>query len=168
MTLWPRGHFQGSEWDWVEVVLNCPMGHFGGRILDLFTPNLVIASKTSGYFQKKPHKAIRYNTVPGLKRRPEKWPIWTIGFFCTRPFNFICQEMHPFNLLFARMQNFINKKSETSYAVGGGGGEPVAGMPPPPLPRSITRGVNYLVFLEFSALNVNKWNCKIASTHLTT
>ena len=66
------------------------------------------------------------------------------------------------------MQNFINKKSETSYEGGGGGGEPVAGMPPPPLPRSITRGVNYLVLPEFWALKVNKWNCKIASTHLTT
>ena len=95
---------------------------FGERILDLFTPNLVIASKTSGYFQKKSHNAIRYNTVPGLKHRPEKWPIWTIGFFCTRAFNFICQEMHPFNLLFARMQNFTHKKSEISYESGGGGG----------------------------------------------
>ena len=149
---------------------------FGGRILDLFTPNLVIASKTSGYFQKKLHNAIRYNTVPGLKRRPEKWPIWTKGFFCTRPFNLICQQMHPFYLLFAKMQNFINKKSEISYESGGsggsggggGGGQPEAGMPPPPLPRSITRGVNYLVLPEFSALKVNKWNCKIASTHLTT
>ena len=111
---------------------------FGGRILDLFTPNLVIASKTSGYFQKKPHNAIRYNTVPGLKRRPEKWPIWTIGFFCTRAFNFICQEMHPFNLLFARMQNFINKKSETSYeGAGEGVGEPVTGSWNAPSPSPI-------------------------------
>ena len=130
--------------------------------------NLVIASKRSGYFQKKSHNAIRYNTVPGLKRRPEKWPIWTKGFFCTRPFNLICQQMHPFYLLFAKMQNFINKKSEISYESGGGGGEPVAGMPPLPFPRSITRGVYYLVLPEFSALKVNKWNCKIASTHLTT
>ena len=47
------------------------------------------------------------------------------------------------------MQNFINKKSEISYESGGrgggGGGQPVAWMPPPPLPRSITREVNYLV-----------------------
>ena len=69
--------------------------------------------------------------------------------------------MHPFNLSFARMQNFINKKSETSYegeggGGGGGGAEPVAGMPPLPLPRSITRGANYLVLSEFSVLKVNK------------
>ena len=88
------------------------------------------------------------------------------------PFNFICQQMRPLNLLFPRMQNFINKKCETSYEGGGGGvgggGDSIAGMPPPPLPRSITLGVNYLVLPEFSALKVNKWNCKIASTHLTT
>ena len=83
--------------------------------------NLVIANKRSGYFQKKSHNAIRYNTVPGLKRRPEKWLIWTKGFFCTRPFNFICHRIHPFHLLFARMQNFIKIKSETSYEGGRGG-----------------------------------------------
>ena len=71
--------------------------------------------------------------------------------------------MHPFYLLFAKMQNFINKKSEISYESGGrggggggGGGGPVAGMPPLPFPRSITRGVYYLVLPEFSALKVNK------------
>ena len=139
MTIWPSGHFQGSEWDRVGVVWNCTMAHFReDRFWTCLLWNLAIAYKRSGYFQKKSHNAIRWHR-PGSQAPTRKWPIWTKGFLCTRPFNFICQQIHSFYLLFARMQNFINNKLKWNLMWGGEGGL-VAGMPPPPppLPRSST------------------------------
>ena len=71
-------------------------------------------------------------------------------------------------ILFGICKNVWN----VMWGVGGEGNWWLECLLPLPLPYShahaCTPGVNYLVVLEFLALRMNKWNCKIASPHLTT
>lgn len=155
---------------WVRLGGSCFELHYGTFSGDGFWTcllwNLVIASQRSGYFQKKSRNAIRYNTVPCLKRRPEKWPIWTKGFFCTRPFNLICQQMHPFYLLFAKMQNFINKKSEISYESGGRAtGSWNAPSPSPTLNHSRGQLLSTLRIFSAKGEQMKLQNCVYWSHH---